>query len=82
MATFPSVASSPEKSPGSSTPTTSSTVKPGHRTTEFLVWIVVNLPAFIQGVQGKVPPKYEEWVALASTIAYTLSRTIVKRAAA
>lgn len=55
-------------------------VKPGHKTTEFLVTAATIVGALAAALAGSLPPK---WAAIATTVAaaaYSLSRGITKTA--
>lgn len=53
-------------------------LKPGHRTTEFLVTVLTSLGALIAAFADQLPPRYAAIAAAASTGAYAVSRGLAK----
>ena len=52
--------------------------KPGVLTTEFWISTLTTVGAIAFAVQGSLPPRYAAYAALASTIAYSISRGLAK----
>ena len=59
-------------------PAKASPAKPGIMTTEFWVSTLTTVGAIAFAVQGSLPPRYAAYAALASTIAYSISRGLAK----
>lgn len=52
--------------------------KPGHRTTELLVTVLVSVGALIAAIGDWLPPRYAALAATVSAAAYSLSRGLAK----
>ena len=54
------------------------TLKPGYKTTEFLVWALANLGAILAAWPGDLAPRYAAVITAVSSGAYALSRGLAK----
>jgi hypothetical protein len=52
--------------------------KPGHKTTELLVTLLVSVGALVAAIGEWLPPKYAALAATVAAAAYSLSRGLAK----
>lgn len=53
-------------------------MKPGYKTTEFWVWVLVSFGAVVAASASWLPPRYAAIAATVSGAAYALSRGLAK----
>lgn len=53
-------------------------LKPGYKTTEFLVTLLISLGALATALAGALPPKWAAVAVAAAGVSYTLSRGLAK----
>lgn len=56
-------------------------IKRGHKTTEFLLTVLVAGGTLASALAGALPPRWAALAATVSTVAYTLSRGVAKAGA-
>ena len=54
------------------------TLKPGYKTTEFLVVVLTNVGVIVAAAADWLPPRYAALAAAASTAAYAIARGLAK----
>jgi predicted acyltransferase len=54
-------------------------VKPGYKTTEFLVTVLLSLGALLASLTEQLPPKYAALASAVSVAAYSVARGMAKK---
>lgn len=54
------------------------TLKPGYKTTEFLIVVLTNVGVIVAAAADWLPPRYAALAASASTAAYAIARGLAK----
>lgn len=53
-------------------------MKPGHRTTEFIITVLTDIGLLAAALQGSLSPRYAAIAAAVSTAAYSIARGLTK----
>ena len=53
-------------------------MKPGHKTTEFVITVLTDIGLLAAAVQGSLSPRYAALAAAVSTAAYSIARGLTK----